>query len=263
VPVLGGFAAILRLFPLMQQFGFASTYGLNIFSDFFIACGIITCVWNSLAAMAQRNMLRTLGYLINSLSGGILLSLGAAILFSEMFSKAGVTAVTGDLVFYIMTVVLAIPGILALLQDGKTVDFSDLSVAASRYPLAAFCAVISVGSLAGFPLTCGFIFKFRLLALLTDHLNWIIFLALAGLSISTLLNVLVWLRLSTCIYVRSAAGERIKTVSALVIVAAVLILPNAALALVYGPLSQIAGAFSPAPLPPHAIVFSVSSVGQN
>ncbi|HMD54134.1 MAG TPA: proton-conducting transporter membrane subunit [Phycisphaerae bacterium] len=263
VPVLGGFAAILRLFPLMQQFGFASAYGLNIFSVFFIACGIITCVWNSLAALAQRNMLRTLGYLINSLAGGILLSLGAALLFSEMFSRAGLTAVTGDLVFYILTVVLAIPGILALLQDGKTVDFSNLPIAASRHPLAAFCAVISVGSLAGFPLTCGFIFKLRLLALLTDHMNWIILLALMGLSISTLLNVLVWLRLSTCIYSRSTAGERIKTVSALVAVAAVLILPNAVLALAYGPLSQIAGAFPPAPMPPHAIVFSASAVGQN
>jgi NADH-quinone oxidoreductase subunit N len=246
VAAIGSFSILLRLAPLMEQIGGSLALSVNVFALIFIVCGVLTCVWNNLAALAQRNVLRMTGYMINGLSGGLVLTVGAGLMLPEIFSRTDQAVIAGDVIFYVLTVGLSIPGILAMVQAGQASDFSDLSSVVQRQPWAAFCAIVSIGSMAGFPLTSGFVLKLHLVALLINHLNGITLLALIGLSVGTLLSVLVWLRLSAWVYFRRTDGPRIKTVPAIVVLAVAFSLPNATLTLAYSPLSRLVEAFAPA-----------------
>ncbi|HTV48123.1 MAG TPA: proton-conducting transporter membrane subunit [Phycisphaerae bacterium] len=244
-PVLACFAFILRIIPLMEQIGGSFTNKFNVFAVYFIVCGVLTCISANIAALAERNLLRMLGRLTNGLVGGLLLSIGAVFMISKMFTNTGRAAIAGNVILYVLTIGLSFPGILVLVQNERVVEFSDLPAAASRKPLAAFCAVIAVGSMVGFPLTSGFVFKLRLAALLTSHINWSTLFAIAGFAVGTLLSIIVWLRLSAWIYIRGMVVERIKTGSAMLVLAVALALPNAALAVVYDPLNRLVDAFTP------------------
>jgi NADH-quinone oxidoreductase subunit N len=150
VAKVGAFAGLLRVFPL------ALAHLAGVWGPMLAAIAVVTMILGNLAALFQTNLKRLLAY--SGIAHAGYLMIGVA---------AGGPAGTWSVLFYLLVYVamnLGAFGVLVLLaRQGMEADrVEDLAGLSGRAPWAAAALVLFMVSLAGLPLTAGFIAKLYL-----------------------------------------------------------------------------------------------------
>ena len=137
---------------------------------FLLVIGSLTVLLGSLPAMFQTSVKRLLAYSSISHAGYLLLALACRESARFDLSSGGVVA------FYLATnlprTVLGFLGLGLLRANGLGEELKDFTGLAKRNPLLALLMTLSFASLAGLPLTAGFLGKLFVFLGLADHGFW-------------------------------------------------------------------------------------------
>lgn len=203
------FIAFIRLFD--EAFGFQqpqwkTVIGITVVATLFIG---------NLTAVFQQSVKRMLAYSSIAQAGFMLLALYAM----NTDAKEG-------LLLYTAAYSLATIGIFAVLVKMKDYTFDGFNGFARQQPLLAAATTIFLLSLAGIPLTAGFLSKFYMLkALMADPRQlWLVIVAVLMAAVS----VFYYFRVIQAMYFREGEGQSVEVSPAfkgtLVLVAALVIL---------------------------------------
>ncbi len=186
-PKAAGFAALLRiLVQALPSLG-------NDWTGILWVCAIATMTLGNVVAVLQANVKRMLAYSAIAHAGYILVGMVAN-------TAAGFGAVLFYLVVYTVMNLGAFCVVLSLSRKGDlSVNVDDYAGLGRRSPVAAAALSVFLISLAGFPLTGGFIGKFYLFsaAIQTGYLG----LAIIGV-LNSVLSVFYYFRLMVVMYMR-------------------------------------------------------------
>lgn len=214
----GVFALLLRFFaPLgIQTFGslFLAFAGIAIASMF---CG-------NLLALLQNNVKRILAYSSIAHLGYLLVAFLAS-------GAMAVTAATFYLVAYFVTILGAF-GVVTMLSDRER-DADSLDDYRGLFwhrPWLAGIFTASLLSLAGMPLTAGFVGKFYLVAAGVGSASWLLVIILA---ITSAIGLFYYLRVVFAMYAQPAEGVEVSAVASSLSLAGSLVLATLTLLLVW------------------------------
>jgi NADH-quinone oxidoreductase subunit N len=189
-PKAAGFAALLRVLnealPLLS----------GDWTSILWLVAILTMTLGNVVAVLQTNVKRMLAYSAIAHAGYILVGIVAN-------TVTGRGAVLFYLVVYTVMNLGALAIVLSLSQKGdQRVNLNDYSGLGQRYPFAAAALSIFLISLAGFPLTGGFIGKFYLFsaAIQKGYMG----LAIIGV-LNSVLSVFYYFRLMVIMYMKDAS----------------------------------------------------------
>ena len=206
-PKIAGFALIVRVLLTALP-----PSGLEILGGdwraLLMAISAITMTFGNLVAMWQTNIKRLLAYSSIAQAGYILIGVVAA-------SPRGVTAVLLYLSAYAVTNLGAFAVVIAFSNQTGSDEIEDYAGLHKRAPGLAMILLICLLSLAGIPLTAGFIGKLWLFsAALKEGLLW---LAVVGV-INSVISISYYWKIIRAIYLTPAeTEERIDTSPALAI----------------------------------------------
>jgi NADH-quinone oxidoreductase subunit N len=137
---------------------------------FLLVIGSLTVLLGSLPAMFQTSVKRLLAYSSISHAGYLLLALACRETARFDLSSSGIVAFY--LATYLPMTVLGFLGLGLMRANGLGEDIKDFTGLAKRNPTLALFMTISFASLAGLPLTAGFIGKLFVFLGLADHGYW-------------------------------------------------------------------------------------------
>jgi NADH-quinone oxidoreductase subunit N len=137
---------------------------------FLLVIGSLTALLGSLPAMFQTSVKRLLAYSSISHAGYLLLALACR--ESPRFDLSSGGIVAFYLATYLPMTVLGFLGLGLMRANGLGEDIKDFTGLAKRNPTLALLMTISFASLAGLPLTAGFIGKLFVFLGLADHGYW-------------------------------------------------------------------------------------------
>jgi len=137
---------------------------------FLLVIGSLTVLLGSLPAMFQTSVKRLLAYSSISHAGYLLLALACRETARFDLSSGGIVAFY--LATYLPMTVLGFLGLGLMRANGLGEDIKDFTGLAKRNPTLALFMTISFASLAGLPLTAGFIGKLFVFLGLADHGYW-------------------------------------------------------------------------------------------
>ena len=132
--------------------------------------GSLTVLLGSLPAMFQTSVKRLLAYSSISHAGYLLLALACR--SSDRFDLSSGGIVAFYLATYLPMTVLSFLVLAILRVKGGGDDIKDFSGLARRSPLLALVMTLALASLAGLPLTAGFMGKLFVFLGLVDHAFW-------------------------------------------------------------------------------------------
>ena len=135
-----------------------------------LVTGALTVLLGSLPAMFQTSVKRLLAYSSISHAGYLILALACRESARFDLSSGGIVAFY--LATYLPMTVLGFLGLGLMRANGLGEDIKDFTGLAKRNPLLALLMTISFASLAGLPLTAGFIGKLFVFLGLADHGYW-------------------------------------------------------------------------------------------
>ena len=168
---LAGFALVLRL--LVTGLG-AQPYLHVVLAVLAVA----SMVLGNLGALQQTNIKRLLAYSGIAQAGYILVGLAA-------MSETGLSALLFYLVAYAVGNLLAFTAVIGFAHATGSEHVADYAGLVKRSPLAAFSLTVALLSLAGLPLTAGFMAKFYVfLSAAKAGLFWLVIIALANAVIA-------------------------------------------------------------------------------
>lgn len=166
-------------------------YGLPL-QVIFGVLAVVTMTIGNVLALQQTEMKRMLAYSSISQAGYMLIGLAVAtspaisgavlLIFAHVFMKAGAFLVVGAVAGF---------GIGSRIEDWKGVGF--------RFPFLGASLAIMLLSLAGIPLTVGFVAKFVLFSAAVQAQGWFVWLAVAGL-LNSALSVFYYARVLRIMY---------------------------------------------------------------
>lgn len=193
-PKAAGFAALMRV--LFQAFPFL----LQDCSSLLWILSALTMVLGNVVAVLQTNVKRMLAYSAIAHAGYILVGIVAN-------SKAGFNAILFYIVIYTVMNLLAFSVILSFSGKGDSrVHLEHFSGLARKAPFAAGALSLALISLAGIPLTGGFIGKFYLFSAAVDR--GFIGLAIIGV-LSSVVSVFYYFRIMIYMYMKEPVEETI------------------------------------------------------
>ncbi len=184
----GVFAFLLRLFYQLNLYSF---YPLTLI---FIIIAIASMFTGNLLALRQTNVKRILAYSSISHLGYLLIAFLAG-------GKMGLNAATFYLVAYFITTIGAF-GVVTLLSN-KDEDAEDLEIYRGLYWDKPVIATIFTGmlfSLAGIPLTAGFVGKYYILL---SGINTTLWLPVICLIVNSVIGLYYYLRIIVAMYTGS------------------------------------------------------------
>ena len=194
-PVSGFLASVSKaaiFLALLRWYLQAQLYHYPILVDSIAAIAIASMLVGNLLALRQHNTKRLLAYSSIAHMGYLLIILVVAA------KPENRLLATEAALFYLIayvTTTLAAFGLLSLLcarqSDRETVQIADLSGLFWRHPLLAVMMLVALLSLAGIPLTVGFIGKFYLFSAAVSGYHWSL---LASLIIGSGLGIYYYLR---------------------------------------------------------------------
>jgi len=135
-----------------------------------LVTGSLTALLGSLPAMFQTSVKRLLAYSSISHAGYLILALACRDSARFDLSSGGIVAFY--LATYLPMTVLGFFGLGLMRVNGLGEDLKDFTGLAKRNPLLALLMTISFASLAGLPLTAGFLGKLFVFLGLADHGYW-------------------------------------------------------------------------------------------
>ncbi len=187
----GAFIAFIRLFA-------------NSFSDikvqwqiFIAVITAATLFIGNITAVFQQSVKRMLAYSSIAQVGFMLLSL----LTLNYIAKEGI-------ILYIAVYNIATIGLFAVLVKMKDFSFDGFNGMAQKYPVVAFTSTIFLLSLAGIPLTGGFLAKYYMIAsvIQTGTYFWLVVFALLCATVS----VYYYFRVIQAMYFKEGAGQHLE-----------------------------------------------------
>jgi len=191
-PKAAGFAALLRV--LMQAFPFL----VQDWSSILWLLSILTMTLGNVVAILQTNVKRMLAYSAIAHAGYILIGIVAA-------TREGISAVLFYLVIYTVMNLLAFGIILSFSRCGdRNVFLSDYAGLARKAPFAAAALSLALISLAGIPLTGGFMGKFYLFSAAVQ--KGLIGLAVIGV-LNSVVSVFYYFRVMIYMYMKDPAED--------------------------------------------------------
>lgn len=186
-PKAAGFAALIRI--LVEAVPFLADQWTSILW----LLAILTMILGNVVAVLQTNVKRMLAYSAIAHAGYILVGIVTN-------SESGYSAVLFYLVVYTIMNLVAFSVILSLSGTGDTrVHLNDYAGLARKAPFAAAALSLSLISLAGIPLTGGFIGKFYLFSAAIR--NGYVGLAVIGV-LSSVVSVFYYFRLLVYMYMK-------------------------------------------------------------
>ncbi len=135
-----------------------------------LVAGSLTALLGSLPTMFQTSVKRLLAYSSISHAGYLLLALACRETARFDISSGGIVAFY--LATYLPMTVLGFLGLGLMRANGLGEDIKDFAGLAKRNPFLALLMTISFASLAGLPLTAGFLGKLFVFLGLADHGYW-------------------------------------------------------------------------------------------
>ncbi|MFA9560197.1 NADH-quinone oxidoreductase subunit N [Evansella sp. AB-rgal1] len=159
VSKIAGFALVLRLF-YVGIFGFGERGSLlpdSLYHEFFIVLAIIaalTMIIGNLIALTQQNVKRLMAYSGIAQAGYLFVPIAATL--APYFSM---TIIAFYSIAYVVMVLGAFAIITLVTEDTGREDFSSFSGLYKRSPFMAIAMTVFLVSLAGLPLTAGFVGK--------------------------------------------------------------------------------------------------------
>lgn len=162
-----GFVVLTRALDAFMVEG--SIIGSEIQALLLVA-GSLTVLLGSLPAMFQTSVKRLLAYSSISHAGYLLLALACR--ESARFDLSSGSIVAFYLATYLPMTVLGFLGLGLMRANGLGEDIKDFTGLAKRNPLLALLMTVSFASLAGLPLTAGFLGKLFVFLGLADHGYW-------------------------------------------------------------------------------------------
>jgi NADH-quinone oxidoreductase subunit N len=191
-PKAAGFAALIRI--LIQALPFLSEYWTPVLW----LLAILTMTLGNVVAVLQTNVKRMLAYSAIAHAGYILVGIVAN-------SSLGMNAVLFYLVIYAAMNLVAFSVILSLSRKGDIgVNLDDYAGLGRTAPFAAAALSLALTSLAGIPLTGGFIGKLYIFSSAIQSGN--IGLAIIGV-LNSLVSVFYYFRLMVMMYMREPGVE--------------------------------------------------------
>ena len=191
-PKAAGFAALIRI--LVQAFPYLS----EDWSAILWLLAILTMTLGNVVAVLQTNVKRMLAYSAIAHAGYILVGIVAN-------SSQGFSAVLFYLVIYTAMNLVAFSIILSLSRKGDMgVTIEDYAGLGRTNPFAAAAFSLALISLAGIPLTGGFIGKFYIFSAAIQ--NGYIGLAVIGV-LNSLVSVFYYFRLMVAMYMREPDAQ--------------------------------------------------------
>ena len=206
---VAAFVAFIRLFN--DEFG-------NLQSKWQLLIAIITAITlfiGNITAVFQQSVKRMLAYSSISQAGFMMM----AIFAMNADAKEG-------LLLYSAAYCLATIGIFAVLAKLKDYSFDGLNAFARQQPLLALVTTIFLLSLAGIPLTAGFLSKFYMLkaAAITGKYTWLVIFAV----LMAVVSVYYYFRVIQAMYFKDGETQTIEITPAskltLVVLAGIIIL---------------------------------------
>jgi NADH-quinone oxidoreductase subunit N len=191
-PKAAGFAALLRI--LMQVFPSLE----SDWSSILWLLSILTMTLGNVVAVRQTNVKRMLAYSAIAHAGYLLVGI-------VVNSHAGISAVLFYLVIYTVMNLVAFSVVLSFSRKGDSrVQLEDYAGLGRKAPFAAAALSLALISLAGIPLTGGFIGKFYLFSAAIEK-------GFVGLTIIAVLNSVVsvyyYFRLMVFMYMKEPGEE--------------------------------------------------------
>jgi len=170
---------------LLRFFMMAGLYGFKQIMLVFTVIAILSMLTGNLLALQQNNIKRTLAYSSIAHFGYILVAFIAGI-------GLGTQAATFYLTAYIITILAAF-GLITLMSrsDNEATDIEDYTGLFWKKPVLATLFSITLLSLAGIPLTAGFMGKFYLLTAGVGKGNWLLAFTLV---VSSVIGLYYYLR---------------------------------------------------------------------
>ncbi len=186
----GAFIAFIRLF--------ANTFSdIKVHWQLFIAViTALTLFIGNITAVFQQSVKRMLAYSSIAQVGFMLLSL----LTVNYIAKEGI-------ILYIAVYNIATIGLFAILVKMKDFSFNGFIGMAQKYPVVAFSATIFLLSLAGIPLTGGFLAKYYMIAsvIQTGTYFWLVVFALLCATVS----VYYYFRVIQAMYFKEGTAQEL------------------------------------------------------
>jgi NADH-quinone oxidoreductase subunit N len=188
----GMFALLLRFFFIVNGYHYHSIILI------FTVISIASMIGGNLLALLQRNVKRILAY-------SSIAHLGYLLVAFISGNKLTVEAVTFYLVAYFITIIGAFGIVTILSADGKEAEnIDDYKGLFWKRPLIAATFTAMMLSLAGIPLTAGFIGKYLLLAAGIGSTLWLLSIVLV---LSSVIGLYYYLRIITAMYSKKEDGE--------------------------------------------------------
>ena len=187
----GAFIAFVRLFN--DAFGDMKMHW-QIFVAIIAAC---TLFIGNITAVFQQSVKRMLAYSSIAQVGFMLFSL----LTLNTQAKEGI-------ILYLTVYSISTIGLFAILVKMKDFSFEGFNGLAKQYPGLAFAATIFLLSLAGIPLTGGFLAKYYMIlaVMQTDHWLWLVILAMLCATVS----VYYYFRVIQAMYFKEGVAQQLE-----------------------------------------------------
>ena len=170
LPKLGAVIILVRFASLLKP-------GLEI-TTILAVLAAMSMTYGNLAALAQKDIKRLLGYSSVSHAGYIMVGLVAG-------TAQGLAAAAFYAMAYILMNLTCFWVICRLATDGRNLELNDLNGLYKRAPGLALILAIGAFALVGMPPTVGFIGKLFLLTAAWDHgYNWLVIIAAVNAAVA-------------------------------------------------------------------------------
>jgi proton-translocating NADH-quinone oxidoreductase chain N len=170
LPKLGAVVILIRLTALVSP-------GLEI-TTILAVLSAISMTYGNLAALAQKDVKRILGYSTVAHAGYVLVGLVAG-------TKEGLAAAGFYALVYVLMNLTCFWVVCRVAADGRNLELEDLNGLHKRAPGLALVLAVGAFALVGFPPTAGFMGKlFLLTAAWNRGYNWLVILAAVNTAIS-------------------------------------------------------------------------------
>jgi len=187
----GAFIAFIRLFnDAFGEMKIQWQIFIAIITVFTLFIGNITAVFQqSVKRMLAYSSIAQVGFMLFSLLGLNNLAKEGIILYSAVYSLSTI-------------------GLFAILVRMKDLSFQGFNGLARQYPVVAFTATIFLLSLAGIPLTGGFMAKYYMIAsvMQTGQYLWLVIFALLCAAVS----VFYYFRVIQAMYFKEGAEQQLE-----------------------------------------------------
>lgn len=187
------FAAFLRLF--YECFQSVSAFWMPVL----LIITIVTLFIGNITALYQQSFKRMLAFSSISHAGYLLFAIVAL----------GATSANSVFVYataYSIASIIAFGGLILVQQQSGSDNFDSFNGLGKRNPFLAFVLTVAMLSLAGIPLTAGFIGKFFMFTAALSHYHvWLVVLAV----VNAIISIFYYFRVIVAMYFKSAETQEV------------------------------------------------------